>query len=133
MAKKTTLKKKEPTQKTVLPDTCIVIISKCDQEFAIDHKGRTSIVVGGLSNPTTWALRTDPKEQINAEKTIYAMGTKSVNGEIGLVHAKGIMDAVALIAHLNKVPQLCLAGGDIDLKKALIKAVAKKGLNIQVN
>ena len=43
------------------------------------------------------------------------------------------MDAVAWMANHNKVTQLWLAGGDIDLKKALIKAVAKKGLNIQVN
>jgi len=118
-----------------LPNTCVVILEKTSSDFGIDHKGRQSIVLGELSKatPTTFALRTG-KGDVKAEKQVYAMGTGSANGEIGLVHAKSEIEAVVMIANLNKISKITVAPSkqSIDIKKALLKRVNLLGVRIEV-
>lgn len=133
---KSTTKVVKSIQPTELPDTCVVILEDSSQDFKIDHKGRQSIVLGEFSQttPTTFALRTK-EGNVVAEKQIYAMGSGSADGEIGLVHSKTVVYAVVMIANLNKIKMISVAPSSnaIDIKKALAKAIVSLGVKVTLD
>lgn len=133
--KKNTNKAKQP--KTELPDTCVVVLEKSSQDFAIDHKGRTSIVAGEHSKgfPSTFIIRTDKKQELRAVNQVYSMGTKSANKEVGLVHAKTPAQAVIMVAQLNRIKKISVAPGESQLaiRIALQKMVLNLGVSIRVD
>ncbi len=133
--KKSTKKAQQP--KAGLPNTCVVVLEKSNQDFAIDHKGRTSIVAGEHSQgfPSTFIIRTDAKQILRATKQIYALGSKSADKEVGLVHAKSAVQAVVMIAQLNRIKKISVAPGESQLaiRNALQKMVLTLGVSIQVD
>ena len=132
---KNTAKAKQP--KAELPDTCVVVLEKSTQDFGIDHLGRQSIVAGEFSQgfPSTFIIRTDEKQELRAIKQVYAMGTKSADKEVGLVHAKSPVQAVVMIAQHNQIKKISVAPGESQLaiRGALEKMVLSLGVSIQVD